>query len=596
MARPGVVRWAAAALVATALAGCAHVPDSGPAVPIAVSGGSPGGEASNSSVNTELPGPSGDADTSVRSYVNALLTTRNPGPLGDRYLPTKALRTAFSQIRSVVIVKGDITTSVAPIAAQADTTTATFRADLLGTVDSDGVFQHGENPSWQLQVRIQLVRGNWVFAEPPPIIVKTDQFGTAFSEQTVYYAAAPSAITGTNPRLVVPETRYVNEDISDQPSQLVDYVLAGPSAELSRVAANPLPNIKRTRRVAVEDGDLIIELEPEAESASKEALNAFVAEVGWSLSDSFQGAVRLLVGGRPLDVDGFAATQPQSVWRRYNPAVVSEPGLPAFQIRNGAVRELTPGGNTEPDRPGLKRPILQKGVHSAAVSVDLTRLAIVRDEPGGGQRLWVADASGTLQPTLRAPEIGRPTWGGNRSTVAVPINGRVLEVGVGNVSRPTEVRVIGPGGRSLTDVSAIRLSLDGVRGLVINGEGSTAKLYYGTLTGATGGVLVLTVRELEVDGTPRDVSWYGLANAAVAVEQANGRISVVLAPIDGTPAHSQSSDRSAPFPTTVRIAADPTANPEDSIPLEVGGKIVDYSVNSRPLNPDTPGAAPFYPG
>ncbi|MFI5955272.1 LpqB family beta-propeller domain-containing protein [Cryptosporangium sp. NPDC051539] len=595
MVRPGVLTLAVVALLSTALVGCAHVPDSGPAVPIAIPGASQSSEAELGSVNTQLPDPTDDAEKSVGAYVSALVNTRNPVSLGDKYLAAQT-RNAFNQNPSTVVVRGDIQTAVAPALNGSDATTATFRAELVGTVDSGGIFREQENPDWQVQVRIVKVKGVWLFAEPPPIIVTADRFKDSFPPYTVYYAAAPSAITGTNPRLVVPEIRYVNEDIGSQPNQIVDFVLSGPSTELSRVAQNPMEKIKRTRRVAFENGDLIIELEPEAESVDKDALNAFVAEVGWSLSSSFQGAVRLLVGGRPLDVKGFSATQPQSLWRRYNPAVVNR-NLPSFYVKNGAVQILSPAGAVDPDRPKLKRPVVMKGVHSAAVSLDLTRMAVVRDEPGGGQRLWIADATGFLQPTLRAPEIGRPSWGGGRATVAVPIDGRVYQVGVGNAAHPTEIRVVAPGGSRLTDVTSFRLSLDGVRALLINGTGSSARLYYGTLTGSTGGALVLTVRELQVDGVPRDVSWRDLVTAAVPVERANGRISLVIAPVDGAPARSQqSSDRSAPYPTTVRVTADPTANPESAVPLEVGGKIVDLSVNSRPENPDRPGSAPFYPG
>ncbi|SHN47819.1 LpqB family beta-propeller domain-containing protein [Cryptosporangium aurantiacum] len=596
--RSSLVPVVVAALLASALGGCARVPDSGPAVPVAAPSAVQSGEPESDSVNTLLPRPGADAALSVSAYVNALRATRNPGPLGDHFLATPALRNTFSQNPSMVVVRGDVRASVAEMASGAATTTALFSADLIGTVDSDGVFAEAENSAWQVQVRMARIGGTWLFAEPPPLIVRDDQFASSFTPTTVYYAAAPSAVTGTNPQLVIPERRYVNEDSSgDLATQIVDFVLAGPSAALKPVAVNPLPKIKRTSRVAVEDGDLIVELEAQAESLDKDALNAFVAEVGWSLSASFSGSVRLTVGGRPLDVDDFSANQDQSAWKRYNPVVVDRQNLPTFAVQKGAVKVLSDAGSFDQKPLRLGTSVQGKNVRSAAVSMNLTRLAVVRDE-AGSQRLWITDASGTMQPTLRASQIGRPSWGGNSVTVVVPVGGRLFEVGVGNARTPTEIQVIGPNGRRLRNITAIRLSMDGVRAVFINGTGSSAQVFFGMLTGSTGSALVLRARPLAVEGAPKDVSWYGAVTAAVAVTRpgnAGDEVSIVLAPVDGSPARIQTT-RLKTTPV-VRLTADPTENPEPIIPLELSGRIYSAEANYS-VTPalQVAGVAPFYPG
>ena len=598
--RSGLVPLVAAALVATALSGCARVPDSGPAVPVAIPGASQSADSTVTSVNAQLPDPGPDVADSVGAYVNALVTTRNPGPLGDRYLATPALRNTFSQNPSMVVVRSDIKTSVESADTTdtaADTTaTATFAADLIGTVDSDGVFEEAKNPNWQAQVRLTRVKGVWLFAEPPPLIVKEDQFNQSFTEETVYFAARASSVTGPNPRLVIAERRWLNEDIGDQVTQIVDFVLAGPSDALSQVAENPLPNIKRTSRVAMQDGDLVIELEPQAEAMSKDDLNAFVAEVGWSLSRKFSGAVRLTVGGRVMDVPGFEATQDVSSWRRYNPAIV-ERNLPTFQVQKGALKVLSDRGRTGPRPFRLNTPVLSKGVRSAAISIDLTRIAAVRDDQDGGQRLWIADASGTMQPTLRAPAIGRPTWGGNRATVLVPVSGRVFEVGVGNAGKPSEIQVVGPNGRALRNVTSVRLSLDGVRALILAGVGSSAQVYFATLTGSSGSAQVLSAQPLEVSGVPLDVSWFGPAEGLVAVslpDQGN-RIALVIVPVDGSLTEQHGA---LPYPGgPVSVSGDATENPEQVVLVEINGKR--YVERARGGTTDVPVAAataPFYPG
>ncbi|GAA3391579.1 LpqB family beta-propeller domain-containing protein [Cryptosporangium minutisporangium] len=596
MRRAGLVPLVAATVLATAVISCARVPDNGPAVPVAAPEVTQSGEPGSNGVNSGLPRPAADPSSSVSAYINALTVTRNPGPLGDNFLPTPALRNTFRQNPSVAVVRGDIR-AIAETPSVADVTTiARFSAELIGTVNSDGVFLEAEDPKWEVQVRMSRARGLWQFAEPPPLIVQDRQFAASFSPATVYFAAKPSVVTGATPRLVIPERRYLNEYSGDRATQIVDLLLAGPSLALESVAQNPLPKIKRTSRVAIENDDLVIELEAQAESVTKDQLNAFVAAVGWSLNDLFSGAVRLIVGGRPVDVNDFSASQDQNTWKRYNPAVVQR-ALPTFHVQNGAVKVLDPAGGFNPRPLRLSEQVRAKNVRSAAISVDLSRLAVVRTDANGTQRLWIADASGTLQPTLRARDIGRPSWGGNRSTVVVPVGGRLFEVGVGNARTPSEIQVIGPGGRRLTNVTAIRLSLDGVRAVLVNGSGPAAQVYVGTLSGTTGGALVLEARRLAVEGTVKDVSWYGPAQVVVAVTRPgnNGdEVYLVIAPIDGSPAHPQSTRLKAT--SQVRLTADATET-LDAIPLELNGRLYDARADST----STPallsaGTAPFYPG
>lgn len=583
----------AAVMASTGLAGCAKVPDNGPAVPVAVPGLDQSSEPEDSHVNAVLPHPEEGADphVSVAAYLNALQGTRNPGQL-DVFL-SNSVRPTFDQSPQVVIVK-DIRTTVGGVVGA--NTTALFTGRLVGALDAEGVFDDGGGRAWQAQVRMVRVRGIWVFADPPPLILDETQFNDDFTALNVYFSAKPSAVTGTDPELVIPERRYVNSDLTPStPTQVVDFVLAGPSDALSRVARNPLPKIKRTSRVSVTGGDLVIELEPEAESASVDALNDFVAEVGWSLTDRFSGRVKLLVGGRPLDVAGFTASQPPSMWKRYNPSTLDDL-LPNYLVQKGAVKRTADIPGVQRRGPRLESSTVTKGVHTAAISFDLNRLAVVRNDPAGGQRLWIADASGTLQPTLRAPVIGRPSWGGSSSTVVVPVGGKLFQVGVGNADHPTQVEVFGDGKR-LLDITTVRLSLDETRALVIAGSGANSRLYFGTLTGTgSGGALIMTSRQLAVDGSPRDISWWGPVTAAVAVvvPVSNG-VSVALVPIDGAPDRVQTTSK--PDANPIRLAADPSTAQQGGLPIQIGDRLYRLAI-SGPLEPQASagGEAPFFPG
>jgi hypothetical protein len=438
--------------------------------------------------------------------------------------------------------------------------------------------------------------GVWLFADAPPLVIDEARFTSDFDERDVYFAAAPTAVTGADPKLLIPEPRYVNNDLTQStPTQIVDYILAGPSESLSRVAQNPLPKIRRSGRVTISNGDLVIELEPEAESASAEKLNAFVAEVGWSLSDRFSGRIRLLVGGRPLDVPHFSSGQSRTQWQGYNPATLDDVLRP-FVVQKGGVKVLVPHSLDGHRQPRLTYAAVAKNVQSAAVSLNLNGTASVRPDPGGGKRLWIADAAGTPQPTLRAATIGRPSWGSSTATVVVPVNGRVFQLGVGNAGHPTEVEVFGDGKR-ITDVTSIRLSLDGVRALVVAGSGNSARLYFGTIAGTeAGSALVMTTRRLAVGGVPRDVSWYGTVAAAVAVTvPSRNEISIYYVPIDGAPPYVQATQY--PNADTVAISADPTTNNETgTVPLQVGDRVYNITPHTPLPGESIVGTAPFYPG
>jgi hypothetical protein len=587
--RPSVALVVVVLLGLAGITACARVPDSGPPVAVTESGSAAAEDPVLQNVNAPITGAGDTPEETVAAYRNALRITRNTSVLGDRFLVAGA-RPTFTQNTPVSIVKDFSTTS----AGDADAATAVFSATLAGEVEPDGSFVAASDRTWRQEARLVFQKGEWRFLDPPPLVVAVAEFGDAFNPVTVYFAAKPGPISGPDPQLLLPEQRYVDEGSGGSATEVVDFLLSGPSRSLSSIARNPLPGaVKRTSRVTFEGGDVVVELSPEAESARRDALNAFVAEVAWSLNAQFSGRVRLLVGARPLQVKGVQPSQGFSSWGQYNPAAGAK-ALPDYLVQGGRVVR----SETVPDTAGkdswLDGVAARTGVRTAAVSAHLTRLAVVRADASrpGGERLWVSDASGTLQPSMRAPAIGRPSWGGSDATVIMPVAGRLYQVGVGDWQHPTQI-VVRADGRPITNVRAVRVALDGLRVLIVAGN----KVYLGALITSANvqAAPVLSVTEMPVLGTPLDVAWYGTVTAAVADRSATGRISVLFLPIDGSPGRAQDAALGGADP--VRVAADPSVDPASVVPLEVGGRL--YGLNALgPRSPTVlPGAgAPFFPG
>jgi hypothetical protein len=590
-------RWLAATVLAVAvlLSGCAHVPTGGPPVAVRKPADDAAAEGVTTDVNAGLPRPGSQAEETVSAYVNALATTHNTSVLGDQFL-VPAARQAFAQNSPVEILRG-LERSAKP---SGDTAMATFTAARVGEVDVNGVFTSAIDPHWTREADLERRNGEWRFVEPPPVMVLVDAFGGVYSDTPVYFAARPATggAAGSQPHLLIPEQRYVDDGAGATLSQKVDFLLAGPSRQLGAIARNPLPGVKRTGRVQQDGRDVVVELSPDAETASADALNAFVAEVAWTLNLQVDGRVRLRVGARSLQVKNVQPNQGYSSWGNWNPASTTG-GLPDYLVRKGKLVRSDTVPDTAGQGPKLEGKALTQGVRSAAISADLSRFAVVRaDPPGTGERLWISDASGFLQPGPTGASIGRPTWGHSDATVLVPVDGGLLQVGVGNWSRPSRITVLA-GGEAVRDVRAVRLALDGVRALIVAGTGPAARVYVGALisTPDVASAPVLLVGRLALVGAvqPLDVGWSGPTKAAIAARATDGRISLQFLPVDGSPGEIQETSLTGADP--VRIAADPSANGSLDIPIEVGGTLhVMSSIGPTPSVSVSGAGAPFFPG
>ncbi|HEV2089018.1 MAG TPA: LpqB family beta-propeller domain-containing protein [Cryptosporangiaceae bacterium] len=584
--RVGAVVLATAAAVA--VAGCASVPDGGTPQLVRdrqLSTGDP----RNKEVTTSLPQPGANAEQTGQAYLNASRFTQDTKRLGEVFVARPA-RERFVQTTHVQIVRS---LQVRPRRADDSATSLEFSGDLVGTVDGKSrAFVPRSARRWAASVPMVRSRDVWLFAEPPPVVVAANEFDTAFTPVTLYFAG-PRAEAGTE--VVVPEDRYL-DSVTGIETKVVDLLLAGPSSRLAGVARNPLPaGTKRNSLTFIDSnsGDLVLDLSPEAESAEADAINAFVAQVGWSLRDQIRGRVRLQVTGRLLTVPGVAAVQGEEQWGRYNPAARTP--NQDFYVERGAVRKLDADFSRENESaPFPSNPHLTRGVITAALSTDLSAVAVVKNTPAGGQQLWIGPSRGPLRASVVGQVVGRPSWGSGVSQVLVPVDGRLVQV---SAARPGTAVTVGGAPRP---VRAVKVAPDGLRVALVVGNGNAARVVLGSLPSPQAGrpaPVLQAVLPLAVTGSPRDVAWAGATSVAVAVQTSDDQSGVVLAPVDGAPAEFRPGPAVRIGPGRLRIAASPTQQGSTQILLEAAGQLYRvFSSQAVPESGTSGGTAPFFPG
>ncbi len=579
---------AVVAVVAALAAGCASVPDDGE--PQLVQDGQLGtGDPRNAEVATSLPQPGENVEQTGQAYLNASRLTQDTKRLGEVFVARPA-RERFGQTKQVRIVRS---LQMRPRQISVSVTNLEFSGDLVGAVDGRSrAFLPQAARRWATSVPMVRTRGVWLFAEPPPVVVAANEFDAAFTPVTLYFAG-PQGEAGTE--VVVPEERYL-DSVSGIETKVVDLLLGGPSSRLEGIARNPLPAGTKRNGLApidVASGDLELDLSPEAESADADSINAFVAQVGWSLRDQIRGRVRLQVTGRLLTVPGVTAVQGEAQWRRYNPA--ARTANPDFYVERGAVRKLdADSSRASESAPLSSNPQLTRGVVTAALSTDLSTIAVVKDAPGGGQQLWLGPTQGPLKPGVLGGVLGRPSWGRGASAVLVPVDGRLVQV---SVARPgTAVPVAG----APRSVRAAKVAPDGLRVALVAGDGSAARVMLGSLLAAPAtrsAPALQAVLPLAVTGAPRDVAWAGVTTLAVAVRTSDDQSGVVLAPVDGAPAEFRPGPAVRISSGRLRIAASPTQQGSTQVLLEAGGQLYQvFSSQAVPESGTSGGTAPFFPG
>ncbi|MBT8228282.1 MAG: hypothetical protein HKP61_04075 [Dactylosporangium sp.] len=347
-----------------------------------------------------------------------------------------------------------------------------------------------------------------------------------YDVRTIYFWAADSST------VLVPDRRYMPTAVSSdkQPNEVWRWLTKGPS-ELVAPAVAALPdNVKLKGNVVTEHqrGDPVLVVDLTSEAAGMQ-LQSLVTQLRWSMRP-VELPVELRIEGVRKDIDGAS-----SQYLRFNPAVRSDGQSEPEKlfVLGGKVRFVNETGSTTL---AILESQENRDVITAALVKDSVqqRIAFVRKDPDGRQRLWVGQLAG--QGEARAPSyvrsevvgtsLSRPVWlTGEIPRVLLAVDGRLVAVTTGGQATtveaspgvPSHISAVAaaPDGRRLAIVGD---GLAGIAPLRIDGDALNLRAFF---------PLATTLKE------PRGIGWSREDHVLVGGQAASGSPLIELS-VDGT--------------------------------------------------------------
>ncbi len=468
-----------ASLLATALAGCASIPASGP---VRVAAAAPPDQ-SDTLVRVVPPVPrKGDsADNIVRGFLASAGTFEGDHRVARTYLTRGARWTPRAQ---TTVYSGGYSLSPGgrPDEACGSRSFAmTFTRTATVTAEGDYVAPARSERS-AVCFTVQKQDGEWrITGAPKGLLLADTDLARAFVLSDIFFLN-PDATT------VVPDVVLLAR-AGDLPDTLVRRLVAGPRGRFAGALHTAVPSgTTLAAPVTVVDGVAGVAMSGPV-PPSAEMRQALAAQVVWTLrAVPAVRSVRLTFDGAALD--GIPPLQRTDSWPAFNPNVLRADAA-AYVVRETSVQvprsanvvrfdlgQLTgPGGIIFKALPRLLS-TGRKQLSSPAVSVDSTRVAVVVDDralyagPVAGPQLAEQyEVNGRLRDVSwdRADTIwALDTAGSGRLLAAVP------------GGAPTAVTVEK---RPSDPITRIRVSRDGVRIALVTGAGSSTKLWIGAIAG-----------------------------------------------------------------------------------------------------------------
>jgi hypothetical protein len=568
------LRAVLAALAATLLAaGCASVPDGGPAH--AVRQVPPGTFEEDIGVRSQpnLPQPDDSPANIVRGYLAAGKSSTDRHGIARDFLTPQAS------------ARWDDATAVRVISVNQVTPDKTGHRVLLtgrylGSVDrTDGSYRV-DGRVLRITFRLEQVDGQWRIDNPPQgVLLPQSDFAQVYRPVDLYFLA-PDGHT------VVPDRRYLDVTQAALSTTMVNLLLSGPSRWLAPGVRTAFPQGTQTRSNVVSDGDvLVVDLTQQAAAASPQARSQMAAQLTWTLSGFGAKAIRLLIEGRPLPVRHGSDVLPRNGYRSFDPSQLSSRAAGFYLDRRGVLRTLNRAAVIGPHN----RP--ENGLRSAALSPDLSQIAGVRAAPGGGEELTVGPVRGQQPPRYTAGTLTQPSWGAGSDAVFVVADGdRVL-----TVLPDGSVRHVAADGLTAHGaVRALRVSRDGVRVAVVAGSGAHSALLVGVLHEKGSKWSITGLRAIAGDlSDVRDVAWADASSLLVLARSGTAGDLPWQVDVDGATETAGSVSGLPSAPTEVAAA------PDHPDLVAAGGRIFQRAGSSwAPAGSAGPltGTAPFYPG
>jgi hypothetical protein len=569
------------------LGGCAGVPAAG--APIAVRSLGAGDPGTDVPPN-EVPSLPQRGDTPVETVQNFLDASRQPAAsyaAAKNFLRSDA-RSSWPPEDTVVRV----IEKSAEQPVQVNPRTVRLTSTVVGGLSlTTGIYVPSRQPSL-FDFTVESVDGVPLITNPPPfVLLDSFYFSSVYRSHDVYFPRAD----GTG---LVADRRWAPQ--GDQATQVVRWLVGGPSPWLAPTVRTVIPSGTRVQGVVVRDGlNRTVDLSSEVEGTSLEDRKALAAQFALSLEpDLLGGSVRLTVNGKPYPVLNSDLQDPDR-WASQIAGRDPQDQRPYYVDPVGDVRRLA-----LPDAPGESAgeasgdtPALAHQAVSAAISVGRKSLAVVGAHPDGSRELRIGPASGSTSVRLTGTAIGRPSWALDGSGVLVPVAGRLTWVPADRGADTAAVQL--PDLDGAASVIAVRAAPDGVRLALVAKLGSATRVYVGVLTAAGGQLTVVGLRNLLGTITNAvDVGWTRQTELTVLIGGTGVTVPINRVTVDGLLLGRQEVD-------VAGAAAAALAVVPNRIELaELGGTLVRPG-SSGWLSPSggrevrggqVPGHAPFYPG
>lgn len=465
------------------------------------------------------------------------------------------------------------------------------RLDTVASISGEGAYQLqsgtlaerytvGPDPAGRLRLT----------GVPPGLRLTTADRALSFRPYSVQFLGRTGG-GGTTGRLV--SDRVFLPVTADPAQAIVEALLRGPTLPLQGAAGSAVPpGTTLAAPVRTEGGVVTVDLSGPVRALDVRERQRLSAQLVWTLHPTYP-AVRLLVDGEPLAVEGAQQVQDITDWPGYDPTRV-DGGAPLLYLQERSLRSLDGAlAGSEITRGG------DLPVDEVASSPRRNEVGLRTRQPDGADAVRTGPLSGPFGPPLLvSPDLGALSWGsGDRGLWVLqggptPVVWLVPGFDVPPGTMPQTVAYEAPPGVGpLTD---LRVSRDGARIALVFGIGPARRLHVGRIESVEAGLRITGVVAIAPTlSDVTDVAWESAVSLAVlATDPDTAGLLPVSVAVDGS--SSEPVQRGGLSGTPASLAAAP-GRPL-TVATEQEGRLRLFRDNGSLFRLQSDGAAPFYPG
>lgn len=426
-----------------------------------------------------------------------------------------------------------------------------------------------------------------IASTPDGMFMSETALGQYYRQQSIYF--------WDNDRDgLIPDLRYLPRTLSlvQQETQIVNWVLAGPSDWMNQAASTLVSTTLLDPNVVIEGSTVVVNLAPTARALDPVGQLRLLRQLRWSLGLLHPSTTNTGLGPMELQIDHQKLLDDDSSAFRDANLAADRPEAVPFGIASGVVRPIS--GET----PAILSSSANSQVVSAAINGDESAAALVRKAANGTFELWVrrsTEPKSKFVQVATAHSMTRPVWliqpKGEFATV---VDGRLTFYDASN--KPHVVAL-----PAVTSIAAFSMAPESQRLALVD---TTGKLYVSIVTWQGSAPSLIPLRELNVApllSTATAVAWGGEDQLAVG-GAGDGVAQVIEVNVDGSQAFQLTSYGKLTITQIAGYPYDPIDR-LDSGPVMVQTSNGAYTVRprsgslvwdtSQPSNASPP-AAPFF--